>query len=105
MRFLVQWTAGDYTWEPWTAVWELEAISRYFNLMGVTHWRLLPKSDKEEQAPARTTRDATAPPGHKTQEDRGDGQGPGDITGRAGTAPDLMIAAPATEHELGQGKR
>ena len=105
VRFLVQWTAGDYTWEPWTAVRELEAISRYFDLMGVTHWRSLPKSDKEERAPARATRDATAPPGHETQEDRGDGRGPADITERAGTAPDSMIAAPATEHELGRGKR
>ena len=43
VRFLVQWTSGDTSWEPWSTVKELEAVSNYFDLVGVSHWRSLPR--------------------------------------------------------------
>lgn len=39
VRFFVQWDDGDTTWEPWNVVKDLEAIDRYFELMGIRHWR------------------------------------------------------------------
>lgn len=38
VRFFVQWDDGDTTWEPWSTVKDLEAVDRYFELMGVQHW-------------------------------------------------------------------
>ncbi|KAI0348800.1 hypothetical protein OH77DRAFT_1382091, partial [Trametes cingulata] len=43
VKFLVQWTAGNTTWEPWANVKDLAAIDRYFDLLGVREWRDLPR--------------------------------------------------------------
>ncbi|KAI0324780.1 hypothetical protein GY45DRAFT_1229859, partial [Cubamyces sp. BRFM 1775] len=40
--FLVQWADGDTTWEDWSNVRDLEALDRYFEILGVTDWRALP---------------------------------------------------------------
>ena len=43
IEFNVRWTAGDYTWEPYAHVRDLEALDHYYALMGVTRWQLLAK--------------------------------------------------------------
>lgn len=43
VAFLVQWAAGDATWEPLAHVCELEALDRYLEVMGVTEWQQLAK--------------------------------------------------------------
>ena len=50
VKFLVQWTAGGTTWEPWAHVKDLEALDRYFEVQGVSDWRELAK-------PVRTTKE------------------------------------------------
>lgn len=44
IEFLVKWSLGDPTWEPYAECHELEALDTYVELMGVASWRLLPKT-------------------------------------------------------------
>jgi hypothetical protein len=44
--FLVRWTLGSSSWEPWEVVQDLEAIDTYFELQGVKDWQELPKVTK-----------------------------------------------------------
>jgi hypothetical protein len=44
--FLVRWTLGSSSWEPWEVVQDLEAIDNYFELQDVTSWQDLPKVTK-----------------------------------------------------------
>jgi hypothetical protein len=39
IKFNIQWTAGDHIWEPYNTVKDLEALDKYYTLMGVTHWQ------------------------------------------------------------------
>ncbi|KAI0361863.1 hypothetical protein OH77DRAFT_1374445, partial [Trametes cingulata] len=41
VSFLVQWTAGDSTWEPLSHVRDLAALDRYLEVMGVGDWHQL----------------------------------------------------------------
>ncbi|KAH9910441.1 uncharacterized protein BXZ73DRAFT_19495, partial [Epithele typhae] len=41
--FLVQWTSGEPTWLPYSEVKDLEALSHYYELLGIKHWRSLPR--------------------------------------------------------------
>lgn len=43
VEFLVHWTLGDHTWEPLANCEELQALDDYLALMGVEHWRALPR--------------------------------------------------------------
>lgn len=58
ITFLVRWDDGDTTWESWSTVKDLEAIDRYFELMGVKTWRALPKStpDRKKRVPEQSKR-------------------------------------------------
>lgn len=38
-----QWTLGDHTWEPLANCKELQVLDNYLVLMGVEHWRALPR--------------------------------------------------------------
>ena len=39
IKFNVQFTAGDHTWEPYAHVKDLESLDHYYVLMGVAHWQ------------------------------------------------------------------
>ena len=41
IKFNIQWTAGDHTWEPYGTVKDLKALDHYYALMGVTRWQSL----------------------------------------------------------------
>jgi transposase InsO family protein len=58
IEFNVRWTAGDHTWEPYSAVKRLEALDHYFALMGVTRWQSLQRRvpDPSEATPRVTKR-------------------------------------------------
>lgn len=58
VRFLVRWDDGDTTWESWSTVKDLEAIDRYFELLGVQSWKSLPKGtpEKRKKVPAQSRR-------------------------------------------------
>jgi len=43
LEFQVHWNAGETTWEPLESCKELAALDRYLTLMGVKHWRQLPR--------------------------------------------------------------
>ena len=43
IKFNVQCTAGDHTWEPYAHVKDLEALDHYYALMVVAHWQSLAK--------------------------------------------------------------
>ncbi|KAL1937189.1 hypothetical protein VTO73DRAFT_14488 [Trametes versicolor] len=43
VAFLVQWAAGDTTWEPLAHVRDLEALDRYYEVLGVEAWTELPR--------------------------------------------------------------
>jgi len=43
LEFQVRWNAGETTWEPLESCKELAALDRYLTLMGVKHWRQLPR--------------------------------------------------------------
>lgn len=63
--FLVQWAAGDTTWEPWSHVSEVEAMDRYFETLAVSDWRDLPKPwhrDHAVLAPGAVAPSALHPP-------------------------------------------
>ena len=53
--YLVRWATGDSTWEPWAHVKDLEAIDRYFEMLGVERWQDLPKNQKHNLNPNRGT--------------------------------------------------
>ena len=65
IKFNVQWTTGDHTWEPYAHVKDLEALDHYYALMGVTRWQQLgcrnndpegdPLVDPPAANPCRTT--------------------------------------------------
>ncbi len=61
VSFLVQWTAGDATWEPWSHVKDLAAVDRYFELLGVREWHELPRA-RERQGPRADARATTRQP-------------------------------------------
>jgi hypothetical protein len=44
VRFRVQWTAGDITWEPPKNLEQLQHLDDYFVLQGVTQWQDLSRS-------------------------------------------------------------
>ncbi|KAF8143278.1 hypothetical protein K438DRAFT_2109820 [Mycena galopus ATCC 62051] len=44
VKFWVNWTAGDFTWESPAALDELSALDDYFEANGVTRWQELPHS-------------------------------------------------------------
>lgn len=46
IEFLVHWSLGDHTWEPLAHCDELKALDDYLALMGVDHWRDLPRHDR-----------------------------------------------------------
>ena len=46
IEFLVRWTLGDSTWEPYEHCKELAALDEYLTLHGVTNWRALPRKTK-----------------------------------------------------------
>ena len=75
--------------------------------MGVTQWRSLPKIGTDDRA--RDARDANTP-GHGAQapdrNDAGSGEAGGEAPAEEAAIPSAsVVAAPATEHELGRGKR
>jgi hypothetical protein len=43
LKFQVRWNAGEMTWEPLESCKDLAALDRYLTLMGVKHWRQLPR--------------------------------------------------------------
>ena len=47
LLFKVKWNLGDETWEPVDHVDELEALNNYLTIMGVSHWRELPRPPKK----------------------------------------------------------
>lgn len=48
LMFLIQWTAGDTTWETLENSDELTALDNYLSTMGVGHWSELPDKDIED---------------------------------------------------------
>ena len=46
LEFLVQWTLGDTTWEPFDSCKDLQALDEYLQLRGVSQPRQLPRLDK-----------------------------------------------------------
>ena len=47
VKFLVKWTAGDTTWEPLNSCKALEALDNYYDLVGVSEWKQLPKRSEK----------------------------------------------------------
>ena len=47
LDFLVKWSLGDTTWEPYSECKDLEALDRYLELRGVQSWRALPRKEVE----------------------------------------------------------
>jgi len=43
LEFQVRWNAGEMTWEPLESCKELAALDQYLTLMGVKHWKQLPR--------------------------------------------------------------
>ena len=43
LEFQVRWNAGETTWEPLELCKELTALDRYLTLMGMKHWKWLPR--------------------------------------------------------------
>jgi hypothetical protein len=43
LEFQVCWNTGETTWEPLQSCKELAALDQYLTLMGVKHWRQLPR--------------------------------------------------------------
>ena len=43
LEFQVRWNTGETTWEPLESCKELAALDRYPMLMGMKHWRQLPR--------------------------------------------------------------
>ena len=48
--FLVQWSTGESTWEPYENCKELQALDEYLALLGISDWKNLPKKNSESPA-------------------------------------------------------
>jgi hypothetical protein len=46
IEFLVKWSLGDTTWEPYTHCKDLEALDNYLAILNVADWKLLPKKSQ-----------------------------------------------------------
>lgn len=44
MEFYVKWNLGDTTWELYENCKDLTVLDNYLDLIGVKHWRALPKA-------------------------------------------------------------
>jgi len=51
LEFQVRWNAGEMTWELLELCKELAALDRYLTLMGVKHWKQLPRKAATQAAP------------------------------------------------------
>ncbi|KAI6017275.1 hypothetical protein PISMIDRAFT_101004, partial [Pisolithus microcarpus 441] len=50
LKFLVKWSLGDSTWEPYLHCKDLEALDRYLELHGVEDPHQLPKHSQQDSA-------------------------------------------------------
>ena len=48
--FLVRWSTGESTWEPYENCKELQALDEYLALLGVSDWKDLPKKNADSSA-------------------------------------------------------
>jgi hypothetical protein len=46
LSFQVRWNLGDTTWEPLAHCKELQALDQYLELLGIGHWKDLPRKSK-----------------------------------------------------------
>ncbi len=94
LSFLVQWEAGDSTWEPLANVQELQALDRYLEALGVDDWQRLPRTDRDVTrapiAPAQSVPPVRAPSDNVGPDERHDRPRiESEYIGRRSPSPDL----------------